>query len=214
MHGPQLTGLGATSSRIQHRRGCLISKQLVRLLQSLKEPLVHGAEQKGGAPDPIRERRAIKREPLAGKDLSLSIERQMVGVLGHEDVRDGGVGRQSALNQARRDRRLDDHLLARAAGVFGPPHHHNTDLGWHNVEALRDVLANAVEGARAAGAGPVLDIHHGLDPRQMGGQGAPVRPPLGDAKLLLTCRVLFRLGVLCGFDLLGLFKREQQLTFG
>ncbi len=48
----------------------------------------------------------------------------------------------------------------------------------------------------------------------MGGQRAPVRPPLGDASALLIGPALFRLGVLSGFALLGLFEREQELIFG
>jgi hypothetical protein len=71
-----------------------------------------------------------------------------------------------------------------------------------------------VEGPRAAGAGLVLHIHHGLDARQVGGQRAPVRPPLGDPSRLLARPALFRFGVLSGFGLLGLFEREQQLIFG
>ena len=48
----------------------------------------------------------------------------------------------------------------------------------------------------------------------MGGQRAPIRPPLGDATRVLARPALLSLGVLCGLDLLGLFEREQQLIFG
>jgi len=49
----------------------------------------------------------------------------MVGVLGHDDMGDGGFGGDAALDQSRRRRGLDHHVLAGAAGVLGPPNYQN-----------------------------------------------------------------------------------------
>lgn len=63
---------------------------------------MHGAEQEGGPPDPIGQRGAIERHSLTGVDLSLAVQRQMVGVFGDEDLGDHRLYRQSALDQTRR----------------------------------------------------------------------------------------------------------------
>ena len=77
-------------------------------------------QMEGGASDPVGESRAVEAEALALVNLRLAIERQMIGVFGDEHVGDGRLGRQAALDQPRRRRRLDDDVLAGAAGVFGP----------------------------------------------------------------------------------------------
>jgi hypothetical protein len=38
----------------------------------------------------------------------------------------------------------------------------------HDVEAFRDILADAVQGVATAGTGRILDVDDRLDPRQMG----------------------------------------------
>ncbi len=132
-----------------------------------EKPLVHGPQMPGGAADPVGERRAIERDPLPGVDLRLTIERQVIGVFGDEHMGDRRLGRQAALDQPRRGRRLHDDVLAGAAGVFGTAHHQHAELRRHDVEPLGDVLADPVQHALAAGAGLVLDIDDGLDARQM-----------------------------------------------
>ena len=54
----------------------------------------------GGAADPVRKRRAIKRDPLPGVDLRLTIKRKMVGVFGDEHMRNGRLRRHAAFNQS------------------------------------------------------------------------------------------------------------------
>jgi hypothetical protein len=80
----------------------------------LEQTLVQGAELGGGVADPIREGRAIELDALAGVDLALPIERQVVGVFADQDMGDKRLGRQPALDQARRRGCLDHALLAAA----------------------------------------------------------------------------------------------------
>ena len=117
------------------------------------------------ASDPIGESRAVKAEALALVNLRLAIERQMVGVFGDEHVGDGRLGRQAALDQPRRRRRLDDDVLASPAGVFGPAHHNHSELRGNDVEPFPEVLADPVQRAFAAGAGLILDVDDRLDAR-------------------------------------------------
>ena len=128
---------------------------------------MHGSQQEGGPADPVGQRRAIQLDALPGIDLRLAIERQVIGVLGDHDVGDHRLGRQAALDQPRRRRRLDHRCLAGAAGVFGPAHHQHPELRRDDVEPLGDVLADPVQRRRRSRAGLVLDVDDRLDPGQM-----------------------------------------------
>lgn len=47
---------------------------------------------------PIRQRRTIELNALAGVNLRLPIERPVIGIPRHQNLGDGGFGRQSVLN--------------------------------------------------------------------------------------------------------------------
>ena len=170
------------------------------------------AAEEGGAADPVGQRRAVEIDALAGVDLRLAIERQVIGVLGDQHLGDRRLGRQAALDQPRRRRRLDDHVLAGAAGVFGPAHDQHPELGGDDVEPLADVLADPVQRARAARAGLVLDVDERLDPRQMRRQRAAVGAPLARALRARRRRLGFGLGRRLRLALLDVFERQQQLV--
>jgi hypothetical protein len=76
---PEVAGLGPPAPRIEHRRPGLVHEQLGRTLEVREEALVQRAELGGGTADPVRERRAIELEALAGIDPALAIERDVVG---------------------------------------------------------------------------------------------------------------------------------------
>jgi hypothetical protein len=211
--GPELTGLGAPAPGIEHGRCGLVGKQLARALQRLQQSLVHRPEQESGAPDPVGERRTIEDDALTGEDLRLAIERQVVGVFGAAHLRDQRVGGQAALDQPGRCRGLYERVLAGPAGVARAADHQYPELRRHHVEPLGHVLANLVQGTRAARAGGAVDVDEGLDPRQMSWE----RPAVG-ATFADPDRLLGRLGLLGGktrgLDLLGLFQPEQELVLG
>ena len=85
-----------------------------------EDALMDRSQMERGPSDPIGESRAVEAKALALINLRLAIERRVIGVFGDEHVGDRRLGRQAALDQPRRHRRLDDDVLARAAGVFGP----------------------------------------------------------------------------------------------
>jgi hypothetical protein len=91
----------------------------------------------------------------------------MVGIFGHQNLGDGGLGRQSTLNQARRRLRLQNTVLAFAAGIFGSPGDEHPELRRHDVQPLALVLADPVQFALAAGTGLVIDVDDDLNSWQM-----------------------------------------------
>ena len=173
-----------------------------------------GRRCEGGAADPVRQRRAIELDALAGVDLRLPIERQVIGIFGDQHLGDGRLGRQSALDQPRRRRRLHDLVLAGSAGVFGPPRDDHPELRRHHVEPLAPVLADPVQIAPAAGAGLVVDIDDDLDPRQMRRQRAAVDPALASPRCAAIRRALVLLCLAGRCDLLDVFQPQQHLSSG
>ena len=117
----------------------------------LEQTLVQGAQLGGGATDPVRERRAVELDALAGVDLALAVERQVVGVFADQHMGDERLRRQPALDQPRRCRRLEHRALAGTAAIFGSAGDDHLELGRNDVEPLRDVLADPVHGTATAG---------------------------------------------------------------
>ena len=91
----------------------------------------------------------------------------MIGILRDEDMGDGGLRWDAALNEPGGRRRLHHYLLAGPAGVFRPARHDHAELGWHDVEALGHIFADGMQRAPAAGAGLVLDVDDLLEARQV-----------------------------------------------
>ena len=129
---------------------------------------MHRTQQEGRAADPIGERRAVQVDALPGVYLGLAVKREMVGVLRHQHLGDRRLGRQAALDQPRRCGSLHHHILTAPAGVFGPAHDQNAELGRHDVEPLGDIFADPMQRTRAAGADHARHVDQRVDPRQMG----------------------------------------------
>ena len=98
----------------------------------------------------------------------------MVGVFGDEHMGDGAFGRQRALDQPGRRRRLGDAFLAPAAGVFRANGDDDPQLRRHNVQTLAAILADPHHLPAAAGAKRALRLDHLLDPGQMFRQMADI----------------------------------------
>ena len=98
----------------------------------------------------------------------------MVGILGNQHLRDQRLGRQPALDDPWRRRRLDHRALARAAAVARPTCDQHPEGGRHDIEPLGNILADLVERTAAAGAVLALDVDDLLDPLEVRWQGAAV----------------------------------------
>jgi hypothetical protein len=133
----------------------------------------------------------------------------MVGILGDDHMGDQGFGRQTAFDQARRCRCLDHGPRAVAAGIFRPADHQHAELLRNHIEPLRNILANGVKRAAAAGATPVIDIDHHIDPRQVLGQRSAV--DLAPARWAWAGYRLFFSSLGRGNALLEVLQAERQL---
>lgn len=71
---PELAGLGAPPSGVEHRRLCLVGEDFRRRPYVFQKSLVHGPQMPGGAANPVGERRTVECEALPGVDLGLPIE--------------------------------------------------------------------------------------------------------------------------------------------
>jgi hypothetical protein len=147
--GPQLASLGTPTTRIEHRCG-LVREQLGRSLQHRQQALVHRPQHEAGPADPMGQCRAVEFDALPGVDLSLAIERKVIGVFGDQNLRHRRLGRQSALDQPCRRGRLDYHVLAGPAGVFGPADHQHAELCRHDVEPFASILLDAMQRVAVA----------------------------------------------------------------
>jgi hypothetical protein len=140
-----LTGFGPAAAWIEHRGRGLVGEQLRGRPQPIEQPLVNRAQQEGCPSDPVRQCRAVQVDTLAGINLRLPVQREVVGIFRDQHLGDGRLGRHPALDQPRRRRRLHHHILAGPAGVFRSAHHEHPELRRHDVEPLGDILADPMQ---------------------------------------------------------------------
>ena len=171
---PQPSGLGASPTGIKHRQRGVVSEYLGRGQHGAQHQLVQRRQPPAGAAHPGAQGGTIQRHTLAGEDLRLAIQRQMVGVFVDQHMRQQRLGGHAAVDRTLRRRRLHDRLLAGSAAIPRPADHADPQLGRHVVQHLRPVFADDVQRAPATGAGLVVDVDHHLDPRQMRRQCATV----------------------------------------
>jgi hypothetical protein len=168
----------------------------------------------GSMTGPVRQRGTIQIDSLAGVNLGLPVQRQMIGIFGHQNLGDGCLRRQSALDQPGRSLGLQDAIFAGSASVFGTSGDDNAELRRHHVQPLALVFADPVQFALAAGAGLVVDIDDDLDPRQMHRQRSAIVAALARplCPAFRGCLVLTGLGR--GRDLLDVLEAQQHLFLG
>lgn len=173
-------------------------------------------------PNPVGERRAVRRNALPRIYLRLAIERQVVGIFADEHMRDQRLGRQPALDDAMRRRSLHWRRIASAASLARAAGHQHAKRGRDDIKPFRDILADDMQRTATAGAGLAVDINDLLDPFEVGGKPAPV------GVACLRCTQLFRIepslhpakrradlfegkGELIGIELLGACTETMPL---
>ena len=110
---PQPAGFRPAAARIEHRRPRLVHEQLRRAFEMFRQPVGHRPQVERRLADPTGQGRdrSARRSVLGDRG-------GVLGVSGNECMGDCALGRQAALDQTGRRRRLSDAFLAPAAGVF------------------------------------------------------------------------------------------------
>ena len=98
----------------------------------------------------------------------------MPGVFGNQDIGHHRLGRQPALDQPFRRRRLNHRLLAGPASIFGTVRHDDPELRRNHVEPLRRLFTDHMHGRPAAGAVRVFGLDRHIHVRQMDGKRAAI----------------------------------------
>src|SRR5579884_1747715 len=98
-----------------------------------------------------REQRAIELHAFTRVDLRLSVERQMIGVLADQHVRQESGSGHSALNGARWRWRLHDRIAA-GAGQFGTHVPNHFEAHRLQLKHFTDVFTQGLERITAVGA--------------------------------------------------------------
>jgi len=116
--------------------------------------------------DPGRQRRPRDRQTGPSEDLLLPIQRQVIGVLGHQHLRQQPRRGDALVDHRGRHRRLDERAAV-AAGPFATDVTLDGEDARRVVELLGDVFTDALERRTAAAVGDVGFVAD-LAPRQMG----------------------------------------------
>ncbi len=192
-------------------------RRLVGMHHAVLQQLVsHGVHQRlqlhtAGA-HPLSERGTRDGETSAAEDRFLAVQRQVIGVLGHQHLRQQPGGGDAFVDDVRIDGDLGERLALRTSPL-APDVALDAEDARHIVQLLGHVLAHALHLA-TAGTGGRVGLVADLAPRQVGWQ----RRALGNLLLFNLggrLRFLQRIdlgghGCQVGLDLVF----EQALLFG
>ncbi len=126
------------------------------------------------AADPIGQRRAVQIDAFPLVDLRLPVQRQVIGILRHQHMRQQPRSGQATIDRAARRRLLHD-AVAAAAAQLRPHLADHLEVRRHVLEHLGDVFAELPQRAAAIGAGFLLRRDGSDFARQVLGQRPPRR---------------------------------------
>jgi hypothetical protein len=133
---PEVAGLGPAPAGIEHGSPRLIDRDLGRAEQDLLHAQIDRLELRRCDANPKGQRGAVDRQALQLHDLRLPVKRIVPGELIDHDAGHETFGRNTALDQALRSRRLDDRAFADPAAIFGTMRNDHLVLGRNLVETL------------------------------------------------------------------------------
>ena len=133
----------------------------------LGHPVDDGAQVEGGAAGPVRQGGAVDGHALAGHDLCLPIQGQMVGELRDDDMGQHGLCRQTAFDQGGWHGCLPHPRPTLRAGVAGAHGDDHPEARRGDVEPLGAILADPHHPAAAARATQVAGLDHAFLARQV-----------------------------------------------
>jgi hypothetical protein len=161
------------SSGVEHRHRRFVSVQ-DRLLRQFGPQCIHQRLQLHAAgSDPLRQRGARDRQAGPPKDGFLPVQRQVVGELANQHLRQQTAGGDALVDHVRRHRRLHQLLAPRAGPLAAHVALHRKDARLV-IELLGSLLANSLHLA-AAGADGTLRLVEDLAPGQFSRQRLALR---------------------------------------
>src|SRR5258706_9017177 len=127
------------------------------------------------AAHPVRESRAIDIDPVPGEDLAPPVKREMIAVLGDQDMSEKTGTGEALGDWTLRGRGLMNSPAGPAA-ITRPVDTDDPEPRGHMIEHLADGLANHMQFTSAAGAGLMLKIEPNVLARQMRRQAWSIAP--------------------------------------
>lgn len=171
---PKLADFRSTPTRIEHPHRRFVAEQARMAVHGRELQFIEALHRPCRLLHPARQRLAVDVEAMAGKDLRLTIKRRAPGELRHRDPGDKRGRGHAALDQTRARLGLNHLALAGPARVFGADRAQDPKHRGNPIDHVVDVLANAVQRARAARARRRLRLDRHVDARQMLGQGPDI----------------------------------------
>lgn len=141
---PQPACLCAAASRIEHRNGRIVRKQMVARKYILAQSVVQRFKPPTDVADPVSQDRTAEIDAMAREDLRLAIKRRVVATFGDRHLRQQRRHRQGASDRPFRRRRLGDRP-AGSTSVFQARDPHDAKLRRNPVEHRANVLADGVK---------------------------------------------------------------------
>ncbi len=184
---------------------------LLRSEHVSSDPLDNRRQQPCRLTDPVAQRGSVEIDPVASIDVALPVERQVIAVFRHQQMREHR--RCGTTTRCRhRGRRCLGDRIARLAGVFGPDMPDHLEAARHIVQHLGHVLAelrHATTAVRADAGAISRRLMNDLLPQQVLGQ----RLALRRRTLAQRRRPMFRrrLDDILGLAGLQLFKLQGEL---
>ena len=209
--GPEVSLLDAAAAGIEHRRHRLVDRDPARGQNDLAQPQIDRLQLGGGVAHPERQDRTLDVEALGDEHLGLPIERQVPGIFGDQHGGDHRLGRQPALDQPFRRRRLHHRLGAGPAGILRTVGDDHPVLRRDHVEPLRGILADHTHGRAATGAVAVVGLDRHMHPRQMAGKRATIDTALVGAGTRGHLVLFVVVGLVGRNHLLDVLERQTQL---
>ena len=151
---PQIRPMRLAVARLEHRHRGLVGVQHRSAEQCGLQRLDQRLQLDAAGTDPLRQRGARQAHPGAFEDRLLPVQRQMVGIFGHQHLGQQPGGGQPLVDDVRRHRRLHQDLALRAHPLAADVALDGEDAG-HVVQLLGHVLADALHRAAAAAGGAV-----------------------------------------------------------
>ena len=147
---PELADFCSAAPRIEHPHRRFVAEQARMAVHGRELQVIEALHRPCRLLHPARQRLAVDGEAMAGKDLRLAIQRRAPGELRRGNPCDEGRRGHAALDQARARLGLNHRALAGPTGVFGADRAQDPKHRGNPIDHVVDVLANAVQRARAA----------------------------------------------------------------